>query len=203
MAPTRPTAIYLALYPVPRLSWWAPPRHKRLVMGATMTNETARSDPVAVDELADDDVALDVVGPLADHHQRRVAVVTLDVELGRIPVAPVHPDRVGGDLQAGLGREQLRHPRLQVAAPPGVERGGRAGGEQARGLHERGHVGEAVADRLVPPDRLPEGLPLLRVPQRVLQRGPGHPDRPRRDLDPAEFEPVHHLGEPGARLPAE
>src|SRR6516225_8535361 len=184
MAPTRPTAIYLALYPVPRLSWWAPPRHKRLVMGATMTNETARSDPVAVDELADDDVAL-------------------DVELGRIPVAPVHPDRVGGDLQAGLGREQLRHPRLQVAAPPGVERGGRAGGEQARGLHERGHVGEAVADRLVPPDRLPEGLPLLRVPQRVLQRGPGHPDRPRRDLDPAEFEPVHHLGEPGARLPAE
>src|SRR5215470_257038 len=75
------------------------------------------SGSVPADELPDDDVALDVVGPLADHHQRRVAVVALDVELGRIPVAPVHPDRVGGDLQAGLGREQLGHPCLQVAAP--------------------------------------------------------------------------------------
>src|SRR5215831_10491337 len=119
------------------------------------------SGAVPAYELPDDDIALDVVGPLADYHQRRVAVVALDVELGRIPVAPVHPDRVGGDLQAGLGREQFRHPRLQVAAPPGVERGGRARGEQACRLHLGGHVGDPVADRLMPPDRLPERLPLL------------------------------------------
>src|SRR5947207_14430420 len=105
-----------------------------------------RSGTVPADELPDDDVALDVVGPLADHHQRRVAVVTLDVELGRVPVAAVHPDRVGGDLQAGLGGEQLRHTGLQVAAPPGVERGGGARGEQACGLYLGGHVGETVAD---------------------------------------------------------
>ena len=73
-------------------------------MGATMTNETARSGPVAVDELADDDVALDVVGPLADHHQRRVAVVTLDVELGRIQVAA----RAVGVARAAL-EDSLRY----------------------------------------------------------------------------------------------
>src|SRR5260221_14074434 len=50
-----------------------------------------------------------------------------------------------------------------------------------------------MPDRLMPPGWLPEGLALLRVPQRVLQRGPRHADRPRGDIDPAELEPAHHL----------
>src|SRR5258708_13158740 len=50
-----------------------------------------------------------------------------------------------------------------------------------------------MPDRLMPPDWLPEGLALLRVAEGVLQRGRGHADGPRGDIDPAELEPAHHL----------
>src|SRR5258708_23483388 len=46
-----------------------------------------------------------------------------------------------------------------------------------------------MPDRLMPPDWLPEGLALLRVPQRVLQRGPRDADRRRGGIDPAELAP--------------
>ena len=58
-----------------------------------------------------------------------------------------------------------------------------------------GHVGQVVADRLVLPDRLAEALALLRVAQRVLEGGPGDAERPGGDLDAADLQALHHLGE--------
>src|SRR5438067_752187 len=60
-------------------------------------------DPAALDQLADDDVALDLVGALADDHQGRVAEVALDVELGGVAVAAVHADRAQRHLHGRLG----------------------------------------------------------------------------------------------------
>src|SRR5690348_1207587 len=53
-------------------------------------------------QLSRDHVALDLVGALADDHQRRVAEVPLDVILGRVPVPAVNADRVEGDLHGRL-----------------------------------------------------------------------------------------------------
>src|SRR6266851_3309370 len=74
----------------------------------------SRCDRVAFDELPSDDVALDLVGAFTDDHQRRIAEVALHVELCRVPVAPVDPHRVQGDLHGGLGCEQLGHARFHV-----------------------------------------------------------------------------------------
>jgi hypothetical protein len=57
------------------------------------------------DQLGRDHVALDLVGALADDHQRRVPEVALDVVLGRVAVAAVDPDRVERDLHRGLRGE--------------------------------------------------------------------------------------------------
>ena len=68
----------------------------------TKSAEGFGSVGVAVAELAGDDQLLDLAGALADDHQRRVAVVALDVVLLRVPVAAVDAERVGGDLEGGL-----------------------------------------------------------------------------------------------------
>ena len=55
-------------------------------------------------------------------------------------------------------------------------------------------------------DRLAEGLPLLAVAERQLERPLGDPDAARGDVDAADLERVHHLPEPLAQpglLPAE
>src|SRR5680860_1880142 len=62
------------------------------------------------DELTGDDVALDLVGALADDHQRCVTEVALDVELRGVAVATVDAHRVQCDLHGDLRGEQLRHP---------------------------------------------------------------------------------------------
>ncbi|MGW5446133.1 hypothetical protein [Streptomyces asiaticus] len=56
----------------------------------------------APDQLARDDIALDLVDTLADDHQRGVTEVALDVELGRVAVTAVDADGVQGDLHRGL-----------------------------------------------------------------------------------------------------
>ena len=73
-------------------------------------------DPAAGDELPGDHVALDLVGALADDHQRRIAEVAFDIELGGIAVAAVDPDSIQSDLHRDLGGEQLGHPGLHVGA---------------------------------------------------------------------------------------
>ena len=52
-------------------------------------------------------------------------------------------------------------------------------------------------------DRLAEGLADLGVADRVVERGLGEADAARRDVDPAELEPGHHLLEAVAFLAAD
>ena len=63
-----------------------------------------------------DDDALDLVGPLADDHQRRVAVEALDRELGGVADAAEYAHGLGAELERGLAGEELGHAGLDVAA---------------------------------------------------------------------------------------
>src|SRR4051794_21139980 len=74
------------------------------------------SDLVARDQLAADDHALDLARALADQQQRRVAIEPLDLVFLGVAVAAVDAEGVLDDLLARLGREQLRHPGLDVRA---------------------------------------------------------------------------------------
>src|ERR1700686_3910391 len=61
------------------------------------------SGVVLTDELAGDDGPEDVIGALADRHQGRVAVETLDLVLGRIAISTVDAHRLERRLDAHLG----------------------------------------------------------------------------------------------------
>src|SRR5665811_474361 len=150
------------------------------------------------DELPGDDVALDLVGALADDHQRCVTEVALDVELRGVAVATVDAHRVQCDLHGDLRGEQLRHPGLHVGALTGVELPSGEQGQLPGGGELGDHLGQVVADRLVLPDRHPEALALLGVLQRVLECGASHSQGATGHLQSADLEPAHHLGEAGA-----
>ena len=98
------------------------------------------------------------------------------------------PQRIGGDLEGGLGGEQLGHAGLHVDAFSGVGPAGGVVGHEAGGLELGGHLGEHELDGLVLEDRPAEGLALLRVGHRRLEGGLGHPDGPRRHVDAPEFQ---------------
>src|SRR3954452_21652364 len=132
--------------------------------------DTPASDLVALQELAADHHALDLRGALADQQQRRVAVQALDLVFLGVAVAAVDAERVLDALLAGLGREQLRHPGLDVRALARVLHARGLEHQQPRRLDLGGHVGELELDRLVLGDRLAERPPLLRVAQPQLQR---------------------------------
>ena len=68
------------------------------------------------EEATRDHEALDLVGAFADDHERGVAEVALDGQLGRVADAAVDAHRLGRDLERGLAREQLGHAGLDVAA---------------------------------------------------------------------------------------
>src|ERR1700681_2180357 len=85
----------------------------------------ARSGMVIADKLTRDHGAQDVVGTLADRHQRRVAVKALDLVLGRVTVPAVDAHRLERGFDADLGGVELRHAGLEVRPPAGVECGGR------------------------------------------------------------------------------
>ena len=91
---------------------------------------------------------------------------------------------------------------MSQRSPAVVALGGVAG-ELAGGGELGGHVGQVVADGLMLPDRLAETLPLLGVGQRILQRRGRHAQRPRRHLDAAGLQALHHLGEALPGRPAE
>src|SRR5215211_5719858 len=172
-----------------------PPRAVDVRPGNAPAGVAEPSDLVPLEELAADDHALDLRGSLADQQQRRVAVEPLDLVLLRVTVAAVDPESLLHDLLAGRRSEQLRHACLEVRALAGVLHAGGLEREQARGLDLRGHVGELELDRLVLGDRLAERLALLRVAQAQLERALRDADAAGGDVDPADLERVHHLGE--------
>ena len=141
--------------------------------------------------------------PSPMHRSGRVAVVALDVVLGRVAVRAVDAQGLGGVLQRGLRCHQLGHPRLEVAALAAIERTGGTLHEQPRRLDPACHVGQLERDRLVLDDRPAHRLPLLRVPQRRRQRGVGHPHAARGDVDATELERTDRLVETAALHPSE
>src|SRR5450759_975173 len=150
------------------------------------------------DELPDDDVALDLVGALADDHQRRVTEVALDVELGGVAIAAMDAHRVQCDLHGGLGGEQLRHTGFHVGALSGVEPPRGEQGQLTGGGELGDHLGQVVAVRLLLPKRKPETLPLLGIPQGIFECCAPDSEGATCHLQPADLEAAHQLGEAGA-----
>ena len=70
---------------------------------------------MALEELARDDEPLDLVGALADDHERRVAVQALDRGIREHAAAAGDAQGLHRDLLRGLGGVELGHARLEVA----------------------------------------------------------------------------------------
>ena len=151
-------------------------------------DEGAQPLAVPLDEASRDDRALDLVGALADEHERRVPVIPLEVEVDADARRAEGSERRQRDLVRGLGGVELRHAGLEVAALAAVLQAGRPVGEQAGGPHLRRHVGELR--RYV--DRAGG------VAERVLVCGLRDAHRPRGDVEPPGLEPAHHVLEAAA-----
>src|SRR6202158_3093174 len=145
------------------------PGAKSQLRGDRVTPPPAGLGNVFTHELAGDHGSEDVVGALADRHQRSIPVKPLDLVLGRVAVATVDAHRLQRGSDADLRRVELRHPGLEVRTPARVECGGRPPGEEARGLHLGRHVGELQLDGLELGDRPAECMPVARVRERAVQ----------------------------------
>src|SRR5215210_1080848 len=152
-------------------------------------------DLVALEQLLPDHHALDLGRALADQEQGSVAVEPLDLVLLGVAVAAVDAERLLHDLLARLGGEQLGHAGLEVGALARVLHARGLQGEQSRGLDLGGHVGELELDRLVLRDRLAEGLALLGVAQRQLERALRDAHSAGGHVHPPDLERIHHLRE--------
>ena len=110
----RPRELRVGAEPAEHAKWFdtsLPCRHSR------RDRRSSHVEPAAADRLLHDHVPQHLVGALADDHQRRVAVVALDVELGRVAVPAVDADRVERDLGGHLRAEQLGHAGFHVGPP--------------------------------------------------------------------------------------
>src|SRR5207302_9105313 len=145
----------------------------RLVRLALARGERAGPLAMTLDELAGDERALDLVGALADDHQRRVTVVALDVEPGEHPGLAVGAQRDHRGLVGRLRGDQLGHARLEIAALATVLQAGRPVGDDPRRLDAGGEIGQ---DRW----RLAGGA---RVRQRAVGRRLGDTDAAGGDVD--------------------
>src|SRR5262249_37256482 len=131
---------------------------------------------------------LDLARALVDLGDLGVAVVALDRELLRVAVAAEDLDRLPGLAARHLRRVELRlRARLRVRLavllqPRGAVR------QEPGGVDLRRHVGELLLDRLELRDRLPEGVPLLRVRARDVVRRLRDAERLRGDPDAAAVE---------------
>src|SRR5215467_2345132 len=159
---------------------------------------------------ARDNVPLDLAGPIPYPLDPRVAPEPLDREAAHEAHAAEDLHCLVGDPAEHLRGVELRHRGVGVAHPAVVEPPGGAKGEQLGGLDLGRHVGEAEADALEPPDRLPELLAGCRPPCAQLQHPPGPPDAGCCHGEPARPEPLAQQVEPvslgaeqcGARDPA-
>src|SRR5919205_3803594 len=118
-----------------------------------------------------DDDALDLARALVDLGDLRVAVVALDRELLRVPVAAEDLDRLAGLPAGRLGGEELRLRALLAVRPALLPEPRGAVDEQARGVDLGRHVGELPLDRLEVADPLAELPPLERVCARRVVGG--------------------------------
>ena len=148
---------------------------------------------VSLEQALRDDGPLDLVRALADDHQRRVAVVAFDVQGGERAGAAVEAQRLDGDLLGRLGREELRHPRFEIAPLAAVLHRGRPRGEESSGAKLRRHVGDGGWG---------VGAGASEMGDRVVVGSLRDADGPRGDVDPSGLEPSHHVLEATALDPA-
>src|SRR6516164_5716918 len=71
-------------------------------------------------QICGDDDALDLARALVNFRDARVAVVPLDRELGRVPVAAVYLDGLVGHAGGHFARVELRHRALGAMSHLGV-----------------------------------------------------------------------------------
>src|SRR5690606_25712517 len=114
--------------PSPRELRRTPPKSRSRARGSPSTRFSWSSSQHA----RRDDDALDLARALVDLGDPRVAVVPLDGELGRVPVAAVDLDGLVRDPRGGLAREELRLGALHRVTGARVLHGGGAPREQAR-----------------------------------------------------------------------
>src|SRR5262245_15950371 len=156
----------------------------------------AISGALLAEHRAGDDVPLDLAGAIPDPLDPRVAPEPLDTEVAHEAHAAEDLHRLVGDPAEHLGGVELGHRGVGVAHPALVEPAGGAEGEELGGLDLGRHVGEAEADALEPPDRLPELRAGCRPPRAQLQHPPGPPHARRRHGEPARPEPLAQQVEP-------
>src|SRR5207247_9966393 len=106
----------------------------------------------------------------ANNQKRRIAIKSLNRKVFRVTVATEDSHRLEGALLSGLGREQLRHSRLKVAALAAVFFLGRRVNQQSRRFDLCSHVGELQLNRLMLADGLSESAALLRILDRIIER---------------------------------
>ena len=99
-----------------------------------------------------------------------------------------------------LGRVPLGERRLAGVPSAPVLQPARTPHEEPPHLRSGGHLREQLLDELVPPDLLPEGLPLLRVHERGVQAGLRESDRAGGDRVPPLVDRAHRDQEPLALL---
>src|SRR5258706_16328374 len=179
------------------------PGAKSQLRGERVTPPPARLGNVFTDELARDHCPENVVGTLADRHQRRIAIEALDLIFGRIAVAAVDAHRLQRCLDADLRGVKLRHTGFEVGPPPRVERRCRPPGQQARSLHLGRHVRELQLDGLELGNRPAEGVALTRIGQGPVEARPCDAHSTPGDVDASEFEGRQRLLQPVALLPAQ
>src|ERR1700674_4313059 len=179
------------------------PGAKSQLRGDRVTPPPAGLGNVFTYELAGDHGSEDVVGALADRHQRSIPVKPLDLVLGRVAVSAVDAHRLERCPDADLRGVELRHPGLEVSAPARVERRGRPPGEETRGLHLGRHVGELQLDRLELCDGPAKRMPAARVRERPVEAGLRHAHRPAGDVDAPELQRRQRLLQPVALFPAQ
>src|SRR5262245_56646786 len=133
---------------------------------------------LALQELASDDHALDLVGSFVDLHDLGLAHETLHRKLPRVadPTEDLHG--IGSHLHGAVGREALGHRRLQHGRGySAVHQLGHVVNHQARGVDLNGHVRQDELKPLERRDRLAKLLPLLRIARGGIEGGLGDPHR--------------------------
>src|SRR5919108_318856 len=159
--------------------------------------ETARS----AEQVAGDDLALDLAGALVDPGGPDLAVQLLQGVAALQRPGPEDLHRRVHHPLSRLGGEQLGHgrPAGHVVGASVVPGRGRVHEEPGR-LGSGGHLGEGVADGLELPDRAPERLASRRVLDGRVERGPGHPHGERPYAGAEQVQRPHGHLEPGVDL---
>src|SRR6476469_9549443 len=144
--------------------------------------------------------ALDLAGALAYLQDLGVAVEAADRELVHEAVAAEGLGCVTGVVHGRVGGDQFRDRGLSLERLAAQHlRGGRVVGE-AGGVRAGLHVRDLELDRLGVADRVPAGLPLVRVPHTLVHATLCQPDGDGRDRDPALVQDGQELGVAPATL---